>query len=102
MKIKINIRDHIGLCGKCKFSHIIDCGGTTRIRCQKGDTYYITERVTSCNKFYDVNLPYLHEMEELAWVLKTNEKNSVGFKPERTVKFEPPSDEPSPRNPFDV
>jgi hypothetical protein len=102
MKIKINIKDNVGLCGKCKYAHIMEHGGTVKIRCKMMGDKLVAERVTVCNKFYEANLPYVHEMEELAWILKTNEKNAVGFKPERTVKFEPPSNDPSTKNPFDV
>lgn len=97
MKLKINIKENVGLCGKCKYSHVTEHGNRLIIRCGQLDMF-IKERVTSCTKFYDINLPYINEMEELAWILKTNEKNAVGFKPERNVKFEPPGE--SKRLPF--
>ena len=93
MKLKINIKENIGLCGKCKYSHVIERGNKTSVRCNQLDAF-IGERITSCTRFYDANLSTVSEMEELAWLLKTNDKNKVGFDPERgrEVKFEPPAE----------
>jgi len=91
MKLKINIKENVGLCGKCKYSHITEHSNKLIIRCNQLDMF-IKERVTSCTRFYDANLASISDMEELAWILRTNEKNSVGFKPERNIKFDPPSE----------
>ena len=85
MKIKIRggtaREDDASLCLTCKWSTIVR-GQRLRdeiVRCGQLDQP-ITFHVTSCTRFVDRQHPAIHEMEEMAWILRTDAKrNRVGF-----------------------
>ena len=49
----------------------------------------ITFRVTTCSGYTDRRLPSMRDMEEIAWVLRSDpRRNQVGFVPARKLKPE--------------
>ena len=62
---------------------IVECGMLT------GHRRRITFPVTFCTDYSDRRLPTLRSMEEIAWVLRTdNRTKKIGFVPARKLKFE--------------
>jgi hypothetical protein len=95
MKIKITggtvQHGQASLCGTCRHATIIrgtslrhefvDCG---RLYGQNGR---ITFPVTTCTGYSDSRLPSIREMEEIAWILRTDAKrNSIGFVQAKKLK----------------
>jgi hypothetical protein len=59
--------------GRSLSDEIIECG-------RLSDGTQITFAVTSCTAYADRRRAALHEMEEIAWVLRSDpKKNTVGF-----------------------
>jgi hypothetical protein len=95
--LKIDTKDKPGLCASCKYCQVIYMQNEMRVFCQAlpSENRMIPRAVTNCNSYMDKNLPYKHELEDMAWILRTNEKAvKIGFKMEiaREVKFESPED----------
>ncbi len=95
MKIKIRggtvQHGETSLCVTCPYAtviqgtilrhEVVDCGRLY------GDRGRITFPVTSCTGYADSRLPSIREMEEMAWVLRTDAKrNSIGFVQAKKLK----------------
>jgi len=67
--------------GTSLHQRIVECSELLSRDCR------ITFPVTSCTKFADRNRPSLREMEEIAWILRTDpRRNQVGFVHARQLK----------------
>ena len=80
------------LCLTCRFATIVKGRslGDEIIECGKlSDHARVTFAVTSCSGYGDRRRAALHEMEEIAWVLRSDPKrNTVGFvKPSQIRRF---------------
>ncbi len=61
--------------------HIVDCGRLSSARSR------VPFQVISCSGYSDRRQPSLREMEEIAWVLRTDaQKNQIGFVQARDLK----------------
>ena len=71
------------LCLTCRFATIVKGRSMNDeiIECSRlSDHGRITFTVTSCSAYTDRRRAALHEMEEIAWILRSDpKKNSVGF-----------------------
>jgi len=72
------------LCHTCRYATIVRGAGLRDeiIECAQlsCDNHRITFPVTFCSKYVGAQHPSLREMEEMAWVLRTDtKKNSIGF-----------------------
>lgn len=78
------------LCTTCRFATIIRGRrlGDTIVECRRlSNNARITFPVTFCTGYSDVQLPSIHEMEEIAWVLRSDpRRNKVGFVEARKLK----------------
>jgi hypothetical protein len=41
-------------------------------------------RIAECGTYHPVNMPWLHEMEDMAWKIEARKRGAVGFEPETT------------------
>ena len=78
------------LCLTCRFATIVK-GRTLRdeiIECSRlSDHARITFQVTSCTGYVDKQLPSIRDMEEIAWVLRSDlRRNQIGFVEARKLK----------------
>jgi hypothetical protein len=39
-------------------------------------------KIASCGSYHPVNMPYLHEMQDIAWEVKARRRGPVGFEPD--------------------
>jgi hypothetical protein len=82
------------LCLTCRHATIVEGVSTSHriVECSQLSSRHsrITFPVTSCTRFSDRSRPSLREMEEIAWILRTDpRRNQVGFVHARQLK---PSD----------
>jgi hypothetical protein len=79
------------LCLSCRYATIVR-GPRLRdemVDCQRlsGDNSRITFHVRFCSAYVDRTHPTLHQMEEIAWVLRSDPKrNQIGFVRARALK----------------
>lgn len=78
------------LCHTCRFATVIK-GQRLHdeiVECSRlSDRARITFTVTSCTGYADRRRASIHEMEEIAWVLKSDlHRNRIGFVPARSLK----------------
>jgi hypothetical protein len=78
------------LCYTCRFATIIK-GQRLRdeiVECSRlSDQARITFTVTSCTGYSDRRRASVHDMEEIAWVLRSDpRRNQIGFVPARSLK----------------
>jgi hypothetical protein len=78
------------LCATCRFATIIK-GQRLRdeiVECSRlSDHARITFRVSSCTAYADRRHASIYEMEEMAWLLRSDPKrNEIGFVQARTLK----------------
>ena len=67
--------------GTSLHQRIVECSELSSRHCR------ITFPVTSCTRFSDRNRPSLREMEDIAWILRTDpRRNQVGFVHARQLK----------------
>ena len=83
LKIHGGTPRHAGpsLCHQCKFATVVRGERTNEeiLRCGMLRER-VTFRVTSCTSFLDQHHPSVYEMEEIAWVLRTDAtRKRVGF-----------------------
>lgn len=85
LKIQDGTADHgaAALCHTCRFATILK-GRTLSeeiIECSRlSDRSRVTFRVTACSAYADRRHAALHEMEEIAWILRSDPKKAtVGF-----------------------
>ena len=62
--------------------HIVECGRLS------GENSRITFAVTSCTGHSDRRQPSLHEMEEIAWVFRSDPGRRIGFVHAKDLKPE--------------
>ena len=67
-----------------------------------GARYPVPFRVAECASYHPTNMPWLHEMEQIAWKIEARKRGTVGFEPDRSemeIIITPPSkdDGPIPR-----
>jgi hypothetical protein len=79
------------LCVTCRWATIVRGGrlGDEIIECQELAYGHnrITFPVTSCSGYADRRRPSLREMEEIAWVLRSDpRKREIGFVPAKSLK----------------
>jgi hypothetical protein len=91
-KIRGGTADHgePSLCGTCRFATIVK-GPSLRdeiVECSRlSDHSRITFAVTFCTGYADRRHPSIREMEEIAWVLRSDpRRNQIGFVPASTLK----------------
>ena len=78
------------LCVTCRFATIVK-GRTLRdeiVECSRlSDHTRITFPVTFCTSYVDKQLPSIREMEDIAWVLRSDpRRNQIGFVEARKLK----------------
>ena len=78
------------LCHTCRFATIIK-GQRLHdeiVECARlSDHARITFTVTTCTAYADRRRASIHEMEEIAWVLRSDpRRNQIGFVPARSLK----------------
>lgn len=82
---------HLGksLCHTCKNAKIVKgqnceerivCGANLFSRGPFSDNGVVTFRVSECSKFHPINMPWLHEMEEMAWTIEARRRGEKGFR----------------------
>lgn len=92
MRIKVaRERNRHGLCGSCRNAHIVDFdNGTYEIFCAErayGNRPIIRRPVVHCTDHMDKARATQHEMEQLAWVVRTDKSGKVlGFRPPEKKK----------------
>ena len=92
LKIRGGTVDHgePSLCHTCRFATIIKGQrlGDEIIECSRlSDRSRITFCVTSCSAYADRRRAALYEMEEIAWILRSDpRRNQIGFVEARTLK----------------
>ena len=88
MRLKVQggtARNDEDLCPTCKYSTIVELSDSqTLVRCSQLDLR-LTKRVTRCNSYSNKNEPPLFEMMKMAWVVTTDAKKKVGFRPYREL-----------------
>jgi hypothetical protein len=71
------------LCATCRFATIVKGRSLSNeiIECGKlSDHNRITFAVTSCSAYSDSRRAAVHQMEEIAWILRSDpKKNTIGF-----------------------
>ena len=80
------------LCLSCKFATIVKGPSLRDEVVECGQLAYghgrITFPVTSCNVYVERGHPSIREMEEIAWVLRSNpKKNEIGFVKASTLRL---------------
>lgn len=93
-----------GLCHTCKHARIVrgqNC--EERIVCTGGlfETSYggdgvVQFRVAECSRYHPINMPWLHEMEEIAWTVEARRRGDAGFQRQKdegemVVTIKPPT-----------
>ena len=88
------------LCYSCKHASVVSGQNCEEfIRCT-GDMFshsrgLVTIRVSSCGSYHPSNVPWLHEMKEIAWKVEARRRGPSGFQqPEESemeVTIKPPS-----------
>lgn len=81
MNIKIQPKA-IGLCATCRESHVTEyCDGTTQTMCFfYGEPWLVRKPVTRCNQYDHKGAMNKHELEKIAWTLRTDKSGKiVGF-----------------------
>ena len=78
------------LCSTCRFATIVK-GQRLRddiVECRRlSDRARITFPVTSCSEYSDQRIPSLGDMEDIAWVLRSDpHRNQIGFVEARKLK----------------
>jgi len=96
MSIKVKVRggttkgDEPSLCVTCKWATIVrgDSLKEEIVECASlsGSRRHIKFRVTSCSAYQDRMAPSLRDMEDMAWILRTDKKNRIGFVPAKDIK----------------
>jgi len=73
-----------GLCHTCKAGNIVvgqNC--EERIICRadmfQSSRNVVTFRVAQCGSYHPSNIPYLHEMEQIAWKVEARRRGPAGF-----------------------
>ena len=85
LKIQGGTAEHGGttLCATCRFATIVKGRSLSDeiIECGKlSDHARVTFVVTSCSAYADSRRAGLHQMEEIAWILRSDpKKNTIGF-----------------------
>jgi hypothetical protein len=76
------------LCATCKYaSHVRGQNCEERTVCKAGifdSGGYdgrVPFRVAECSKYHPSNMPWLHEMEQMAWKIEARKRGPVGFEP---------------------
>jgi len=94
MRVKVQggtaLGDEPSLCATCRYATVIK-GARLRdeiIECgQLVARGRITFPVLSCGAYSDKRRPSVREMEEIAWVLRSDaRKNTIGFVPAKSLK----------------
>lgn len=71
------------LCATCRFATIVKGRSLSDeiVDCAKlSESTRVTFTVTSCSAYADRRRAALHEMEEIAWILRSDaKKNTIGF-----------------------
>jgi hypothetical protein len=44
---------------------------------------YVPFRISECAEYHPSNMPWLHEMENMAWKIEARKRGPVGFEPDR-------------------
>lgn len=93
MRIKIHGGTPTGgspLCHTCRYATVVRGARLKEeiIECRMVDRR-ISFAVTYCSQYVNKQEPTIHEMEEIAWILRSDAKRkTVGFVPSRTLKAE--------------
>lgn len=94
MRVKVQggtaSNDETPLCVTCRYATIIKGARLQDEIIQCGELYHrsrITFPVLACSAYSDKRRPSVREMEEIAWILRSDSrKNTVGFVPSRSLK----------------
>lgn len=83
MEFNVKFQAHdVGLCGKCRYSHIASDGNRIEAWCSfPMNDRRIKFRVEECNEFADRTSKSQHEFEEIGWVLEMSKGQIKGFAP---------------------
>lgn len=73
------------ICHTCKNAKIVKgqnceeyiaCGAYEMFKATGGRVPF---KVAECSKYHPVNMPWLHEMEEMAWIVEARKRGPAGF-----------------------
>lgn len=70
------------LCATCRYcaKRRSAISGKEAFICEASNRpFQLTEPMSYCNRFLDANHPTVHEMQEIAWQLATNQQRVIGF-----------------------
>lgn len=74
------------LCHSCKYAAIVSgqnceelifCDASGLFSQTKG---LVTFKVSECSKYHPSNIPWLHEMQDMAWKIEARKRGPSGFK----------------------
>jgi len=71
------------LCHTCKYSSIVvgqNC--EELIVCQHVFEGRVTFKVARCGEYHPSNMPWKHEMEDMAWKIEARKRGQKGFQPD--------------------
>lgn len=81
MKVNVNFRQDVGLCGTCEYAKITETDRDTTVACDYSRSpQLICKPIVNCNKYSPINTPSLYDMERTAWVLEVKGARVIGFK----------------------
>lgn len=71
------------ICTTCKHAKVVhgqNC--EERIICTPVFNGIVTFKVASCGEYHPSNIPWLYEMERIAWKIEARKRGQSGFRPE--------------------
>lgn len=88
IKLKINKNDTDSLCYTCRNAQVMRGQTLDREIVLCDEIIYggmagqrVPFKISECNKYADSNHPSKHDMEQVAWILKTDKGRRIGFQP---------------------
>ena len=79
------------LCQTCKSASVVDGQNCEqRIICGSGmfaPVGVVTFKVHACSHYHPINVPWLHEMEQMAWHIEARRRGPVGFEQEGPLEI---------------
>jgi len=81
MTFKLHAPKGEGLCHTCREGFIVELNNNEQIiKCQYSYVN-LTRPVIKCSEYDPKNLPSRRDMEKIAWVITTDKRRKIGFRP---------------------
>ena len=77
------------ICKSCKHAKMIKGQNCQElVLCHLFPTYSgapgnVPFRIADCASYHPTNMPWLHEMQEIAWMIEARKRGPVGFEPDK-------------------